>query len=76
MRKLTFGYCNLAVDLMTFTSELDLDIVVTNLHAKNWVNKSSGSKVIIRKIMKLLAAVTLQLTMTFTSELDLDIVVT
>ena len=30
---------------MTFISELDLDIVVTYLHAKNEVNKSNGSKV-------------------------------
>ena len=31
---------------MTFTSELDLDMVVTYLHAKNQVNRSSSSKVI------------------------------
>ena len=28
--------------------QLDLDMVVTYLHAKNHVNRSSGSKVIIR----------------------------
>ena len=33
--KLTFGWCDLALDPMTFTSELDLDIVVIYLHAKN-----------------------------------------
>ena len=44
---------------MTFTSELDLDMVVTYLHAKNQVNRSIGSKVIQKK--KLLAAVTLHL---------------
>ena len=33
---------------MTFISEHDLDMVVTYLHAKIWVNRSSGSKVIIR----------------------------
>ena len=29
----TFGFCDLALDPMTFTSELDLDMVVTYLHA-------------------------------------------
>ena len=33
--KLTFGCCDLALDPMTLTSELDLDMVVTYLHAKN-----------------------------------------
>ena len=33
--KLTFGCCDLALDPVTFTSELDLDMVVTYLHAKN-----------------------------------------
>ena len=32
---------------MTFISELDLDIAVAYLHAKNKVNRSNGSKVII-----------------------------
>ena len=31
----TFGCCDLALDPMTFTSEPDLDVVVTNLYAKN-----------------------------------------
>ena len=31
----TFGCCDLALDLMTFISELDLDMVVTYLYAKN-----------------------------------------
>ena len=31
----TFGYCDLAIDPMTFTSEPNLDMVVTYLHAKN-----------------------------------------
>ena len=33
--KLTFGCCDLTLDHMTFTSEVDLDMVVTYLHAKN-----------------------------------------
>ena len=33
--KLTFGCCDLALDPMTFTSELDLDVVVTYWLAKN-----------------------------------------
>ena len=32
--KLTFGCCDLALDPMTFTLELDLHMVVTYLHAK------------------------------------------
>ena len=43
-----FRYRDLEFDPMTFISELDLDIVVTYLHAKNGVNMSNGSKVIIR----------------------------
>ena len=31
----TFGCCDLALDPMTFTSELDVDMVVIYLHAKN-----------------------------------------
>ena len=31
----TFGFCDLALDPMTFTSELDLDIEVTYLYVKN-----------------------------------------
>ena len=30
-----FGCCDLALDPMTFTPELDVDMVVTYLHAKN-----------------------------------------
>ena len=45
----TFDCCDLVLDPRTFTSELDLDMVVTYLHAKNEVNRSSGSKVIIQK---------------------------
>ena len=33
--KLTFGCCDLALDLVTFRSELVLDRVVPYLHAKN-----------------------------------------
>ena len=33
--KLTFGCCDLALDPMTLISELDLDMAVTYLHAKN-----------------------------------------
>ena len=33
--KLTLGCCDLALDLVTFTSEPDLDMVVTYWHAKN-----------------------------------------
>ena len=40
--------CDLELDPMTLISELDLDIIVTYLHAKNEVNRSSGSKVIVR----------------------------
>ena len=43
-----FRYCDLELDPMTFISELDLDVVVTYLHAKNEVNRSNGLKVIIR----------------------------
>ena len=77
--KLSFGRCDLALDLMTFRSELDLDMVVTYLHAKIYVSRSSGSKVIIwTKEMKLtFGCCDLELDpMTFTSELDLDMVVT
>ena len=41
-------YCDLELDPMTFILELDLDIVVTYLRAKSEVNRSDGSKVIIR----------------------------
>ena len=44
--KLTFGCFDLALDPMIFTSELIIDMVVTYLHAKNWVDRASGSKVI------------------------------
>ena len=37
-----------ALDPMTFTSEHDLDMVVTYFHAKNQTSRSSNSKVIIR----------------------------
>ena len=43
-----FRYCDLELDPLTFISELDLDIVVTYLNAKNEVNRSNGLKVIIR----------------------------
>ena len=33
---------------MTLVLKLDLDMVVTYLHAKNWVNRSNDSKVITR----------------------------
>ena len=77
--KLAFGCCDLALDLVTFRSELHLDMVVTYLHAKNQVNWSSGSKVIIwTKEMKLtFGCCDLALDpMAFTSEPDLDMVVT
>ena len=32
--KLTFGCCDLALDPITFASELNQDMVVTYLHAK------------------------------------------
>ena len=41
-------YFDLDLGLMTLVLKLDLDMVVTYLHAKNSVNRSSGSKVIIR----------------------------
>ena len=77
--KLTFCCCDLALDPMTFTSELDLDMIVTYLHAKNFVNRSSGSKAIIREKKETNFWVTCDPAlnpMTFTSELDLDMVVT
>ena len=43
-----FHYCDLDLDPMIFTSEHDLDIVVTYLNTKNEVNRSNGSKVIIQ----------------------------
>ena len=33
--KQTFDCCDLVLDPMTFTSEVDLDMVVTYLYAKN-----------------------------------------
>ena len=41
-------YFDLDFGPMTLTLELDLEMVVTYLHAENYVNRSSGSKVIIR----------------------------
>ena len=63
---------------MTFTSELDLDMVVTYVHGKNEVNRSSGSKNYHPEKLKLnFGCCDLALDpMTFTSELDLDMVVT
>ena len=74
----TFGCCDVALDPTTFTLELDLDMVVTYLHATNQVNRSTGSKVIIQKKMKLtFGCCDLALDLvTFRSELDLDMVVT
>ena len=43
-----FRYCDLEFYPMIFISELDLDIVVTNLLAKNEVNWSNSSIVIIQ----------------------------
>ena len=42
-----FCYCDLELDPMTLISELDLDILVTYVHAKNEVNRSNSSEVII-----------------------------
>ena len=42
-----FRYCDLELDPMTLISEPGLDIVVTYLHAKNEVNRSIVSKVVI-----------------------------
>ena len=74
----TFGCCDVALDPTTFTLELDQDMVMTYLHAKNEVNRSSSSKVIILKKMKLtFGCCDLALDpVTFRSELDLDMVVT
>ena len=41
-------YFDLDIGPMTLVLKLDLDMVVTYLHAKNEVNRSSGSNVIIR----------------------------
>ena len=58
-----FGCCDLALDPMIYASELDLDMVVTYLHAENYIDRSSSSKLIIgkKKETQLLAAVTLHL---------------
>ena len=52
-----FCYCDLELDPMTFISEVDLDILVTYLPAKDEVSRSNGSKVISgqthRQCMKL-----------------------
>ena len=40
-----FGACDFDFDLMTLVCELDLDMAVTNLHDKNEVSRSKGSKV-------------------------------
>ena len=34
--KITFGCCDLALDPMTFTSQLDIGMVVANLHTRNF----------------------------------------
>ena len=41
-------YFDLELGPMTLILKLDLDMLVTYLHAKNEVNRSSGAKVIIR----------------------------
>ena len=69
--------CDLDLDPSTFISEADLDMRVTYLYAKNYVNRSSSSKVIIRKKRTLtFGCCDLAFDpMTFTSDLDLDVVV-
>ena len=76
--KLTFGCGDLALGPVTFTSEPDLDMLSDYLHAKIYVKRSSGSKVIIWEKMKLtFGCCDLLLDpITFTSELDLDMVAT
>ena len=39
--------CDLDLDPLTFISFVDLDIIVTYLHAKNLINRSSSSKVMV-----------------------------
>ena len=33
--KKTFGFCDLDLDSMTFTLEIEVDMIVTYVHAKN-----------------------------------------
>ena len=74
-KRKTFGCYDLDLDLMTFTSEHDLDAVVTYLHAKNLVNRSNGSKVIIQ--IHTFGCCDIDLDpITFTSEHNLDMTVT
>ena len=64
----TLGCCDLAIDLMTFTLELDLDMVVTYLHAKKLSSKKYENN---------FGTCDLALDpMNFTSDLDLDMKVT
>ena len=39
--------CDLDLDPLTFISFVDLDMIVTYLHAKNLINRSSSSKVMV-----------------------------
>ena len=76
-RRLTFGCCDVALDPMTFTSELDLDMVVTYLHVKNKSVGQAVQKSSSEKENETFGCCDLALDpMTFTSELDVDMVVT
>ena len=63
---------------LTFISLVDVDMIVAYLHAKNEVNRSSSSKVMVGwKEYETFGYCDLSLyPMTFTSELDLHMVVT
>ena len=75
--KLTFGCCDLVLDPMTFISELDLDLVVTYLHAKNRSISQAVQKLSSGKENKTFGCCDHDLDpMTFTSEPDLDMVAT
>ena len=69
--------CDLDLDPLTFISDVDQDMIVTYLHAKNYINRSSSSKVMVGwKEYETFGCCDVALDpTTFTLELDLDIVV-
>ena len=69
--------CDLDLDPLTFISDVDQDMIVTYLHAKNYINRSSSSKVMVGwKEYEAFGCCDVALDpTTFTLELDLDIVV-
>ena len=64
------------LDPLTFISDVDQDMIVTYLHAKNYINRSSSSKVMVGWKYETFGCCDVALDpTTFTLELDLDIVV-